>query len=51
MKLTPQELACVEALIAQANICVSMQQPLDQKLTCYADLVRRRRLRLGKSGE
>lgn len=50
MKLSREELAHVEALITQAEVSVIMQQPRGQKPTSYAELLARRRSRIGKSG-
>ena len=51
MKLSREELAHVEALIAQAKVSVTMQQPRGQKPTSYAELLAMRRSRMEKSGD
>ena len=50
MKLSREELVLVEALIAQTKVSCMAQKPQGPKPTSYAELLERRRSRLGKSG-
>lgn len=55
MKLTPQELAHIEVLIARAEVNAiaagTAQRPDPEKPSRYADLIALRRVRFRKSGD